>query len=744
MSGSIGKPNAPLTLIGRGPDVSFQKSTSSISSVSTGAFQGAAPEPAPPKPEQKNLTPSDPAKPRFMAHGPAFKTPIKQFSKEALDGLQKAVREAAKANNLPLRTLKIAIKDAQYNRDHAITDFAKFQAEEKMKALAVVNDPIKERGEALRVLAEAVTEVKDGLKALHAERVKPIPTDAKERNAFFDKLIELEKTLSSSTDKMMVAFFAIEKASEDIEGVKVEAERLGLNTKNMAGIKKFGDTYKAVAQALLEATVVDPRAKTVQPAEIRGQMGDAIGRASQLKEQLNTVEATAGSEALKNLLGNGRLTAEVALQAIRAGETLSPALLETITDKNAIHDVRELGNGQFNKVLLATLDEKDGSQKRYALKPLDSRIQSPGWGYDIGHSHQQVGVFGRQSAAHTLSEELGLKLAGAPRYVVYENRLYMAAPLIPGDDGEAIETKIEDAVTAHNDKTTDASQKMDAAAEQERIFEALHTNPRFQNACQEMQLFQCIISNPDGHSNNMKMEFRSAGKLVDPGDLVGMSDKDIAELEVKAAVFDLDGAFLADPTISIQQFRHHKGDYFAPRWHYAGPPPFHTQAQYDRLVELRRKLDDQLVKQLSGYLTNGTDNVHPVTNETEMSALRSRVEKLIDHFDKQASEGRRLDEKGYVLNGKGQRTGEPNQQQRLSDSSEETRNFGMEPGKMMKQSVAHKFFPVPEPVKKPVKIDNTDEEIFKVDEEDPKHYVDEDIYAEFDDEFKVTSMSSIV
>ncbi|MEM7693034.1 MAG: hypothetical protein AAF318_01175 [Pseudomonadota bacterium] len=634
-------------------------------------------------------------KPQLRPGGPRFKTPIRQVNTQTLQDVQRAVKTAKQSSDQLERMLARGLQDAEKTAKTAAPGPSSVMAEEKLTAFRAATARVEARGAALEALSEATRRFETDLSAVHEARARPIPIHTGARDRFFNTLIGLEQRVATAGEDIRRAFDAFIDASEAIEPADVRLA--GVRDDALDPLRKQAEQALAIARALDASTLVPAPNAKAPGAPIEAQMADATGRAERLREQLDRFETLFGTGELARVLGHGRLKASVALQAMRAGESLSPALLNTITDPDRITDVQPLGAGVFNQVLKARLEDPIGTVREYALKPLDSRITTPGNAWEIGHTDQQVGVFGRQDAAHKLSEALGLNVAGAPRYVVHDNRLFMAAPIIPGHTKAMIGEKIKASVVEHNAGAA-AGDVKSRSAEKARISEALHNNPSFQMACQKMQLLQSIISNPDGHGENMSIAFSRGGVAVDPGALIHMSDNEIAQLDVTAGVFDLDGAFLADPDIAPREvdssWMGELGGTIAQRWHYVGPPPFHTKDQYDALVALQADLAGQLGEDLGWDLTSGAGNVHPGTKATELSALKSRVDQLVTLFDAQHDDGRRLDNAGHVLDANNQPTGLPDQQKRLSDASDTIGQYGLGDGNKVKQSLAHKYFPV--------------------------------------------------
>ena len=641
------------------------------------------------------------SKPQLRADRPAFRAPMKGVEREALDTLRGAIKVAKQNSDQVERMFKRERKDASSAAGRAAPGPGKFMATQRFDNLAAAEKRVEARGAALDQLDAAAGLFEQRLKAVHDERAKPIPMDRTARNKLFDNLVKLEKDVAEAAESMRAAFDAFDAATAQITDADMKlvgVEGVGVNGADLNPFRKHAEQKDLIGKTFTAATLV-PAAKQSEdgPATVETQMSDATNRALRLKEQLNEFENDFERHHLERFLGDGTLKVGVALQAIRAGESLSPALLRAITDEARIRDVEPLGEGSFNVVYKARLEDPPGTVNTYALKPLDSRPGTPGDSAHIGHSVRQVGVFGRQHAAHALSEALGLSVAGEPRYVVHNDRLYMAVPIIPGHTKDVIREKLAGAVATHNTAPGTAAAK-DPVGEEQRIFEALHNNPKFQMACQKMQLMQSVISNPDGHGDNMCMSFSKDGHAVEPGDLVGMTSAQIAQLDVNAGVFDLDGAFLADPNIKPKEVDKSwfgpGGGIIANRWHYVGPPPFHTKDQYDALVALQANLNAALGQDLSWDLTSGYDNEHPKTETTELAALKSRVDQLVALFEQQHHEGRRLDNDGRVLDADNEPTGGPNQQRGFSDSADRIGQWRLGNGNKVKMSLAHKFFPI--------------------------------------------------
>lgn len=629
-------------------------------------------------------------KPQFRKRGPAFPTPIKRFDKQALGTLRKAV-SSAKSNTKALYLMvKSAVGDAKLTRDNPTIGAAKFMAEQRVTQLGNVEKRLEIRANALDALDKAVATFEKQLVAVHAERAKAIPLDRNARDELFKNLISLEKDLVETEKNIHAAFAEVSKADVAFSEHKKNLIN-NITNGNISPPEQVKEQLN-ISDALDAPMIVPaPKETGFKPASIEEQMVDAKDRASRLQELLNTYEDKNGPDALAAFLGNGSLKVGVALEAMRGGESLSPALLDAVTDPAQIHDVEPLGEGTYNVVFKARLGASREDAVEYALKPLDSRSASGAHSFDLGHSRQQVGIFGRQNAAHKLSAALGLNVAGEARYVVHEGRLFLATPIVRGDSSTGIRTKIESAVTSHN-ASAETTVPKDKTTECERIFTALHDNPNFQMACQKIQLMHAVISNPDGHGNNMHMSFRLDGRDVDPGELVNMSATQIGRLNVDVGVFDLDCAFLANSNIDTEEDKRWGYD-AAARWFYVGPPPFHTEDQYNALLRLRDDLKGRLGEELSSDLTSGASNAHPVTKTTELAALKSRVDQLVTLFEEQHKNGARLDNDGYVLDENNQRRGAPDQQKRLSDTDKRVGQYGLE-GAKVRASIAHKFFPV--------------------------------------------------
>ena len=527
-------------------------------------------------------------------------------------------------------------------------------------------------------ICDNIEEFTQKLDELRAERMKGVPEDKRERDAFLtgleDRELCLYHLLSDSRDLIK-------------ETVKTVQD---INTGYLLNLKIF--------KSVLFSEIADARLLTDVPFGSRQADGSglnagakslehALHRTYQLKQAVAAFEKAHGEEAARDFFAGGQVSASVALQALRSGETLSPSLRNALVDPNRIKDINYLGQGSFNIVSRAKLNDDNGLWRDYVLKPLDSRTKTPeGYSDKAGHYNRQVGVFGRQYAGAVLSEAMDLGVAGRPKYVLMGDKLHMAAPMIGGVTMRRAREAIQGAIMRGGNP---------------RTMEDLHANASFQAAMQKLQLFHALAGNLDTHDYNMNIQFfmKQGGRPVEisPADVPLLRSDQIRMLDVRAGAFDLDLAFRAANKIEVTPFADNKGKITNPKASftrdYMGVPHWHTLSQYNNLLEFRDSLDRETGADLENYLTSGEES-HPRGGNklNELSGLKARVHLMIDVFEEQARSGRRLNENGHMLDERGDVVLKEDMRTKLNDAVGyviSTRN----PDEAVKLSIAHSYFP---------------------------------------------------
>lgn len=522
-------------------------------------------------------------------------------------------------------------------------------------------------------------EMADKIDCLHRERMKSIPADAQERADFFDNLRAQERDIIASENKLETlkneaATLITHVANNGLSRTGVSENLIRLDLELMK------DNFKMSFRLLSQKRPL---------TNVGERMDEAIARTTELEHHLEAFEKEHGPDALHDYLADGKLTASVALQALRSGESLSPELKNAITDPSRCQVTQILGRGTFNTTFKATVQDENGVWSDYALKPLDSRITTPKGMKEYGHHQQQVGVFGRQHTGAVISDALKLGVVGKPRYVLANDRLCMAAPLVKGESFGRTEDTI----------------RKNRGYGYWGIAEALHQNPSFQDACQKLQLFHAVANNWDGHGSNMKLRFfvEKDGREFEfkPADLGLMTPEQISKLRVEAGAFDLDLALSAQADIEVPvraDANRNIVDKNARRvQNYLGPPQWHTAQQYDDLRQFQADLQGRLGAELEDHLIGG-DERHPDQKDlNEMSALKLRVDKMVAVFEKQLAEGKRLNDAGNVVDSDGNVIEDGDHRERLSNEAGYA-EYRREKGKCVKTSLAHMLMPVKESI----------------------------------------------
>lgn len=623
-------------------------------------------------------------KPRYTDNldGPINKAPLPILDRHVLNQIHNTVR-----NTYNLHSALDVMEKNKESAQNSVDFFAKHKlfgfifSKMRNNCLRQVNAINKTIDKTDNLLLEIQTTcdkyalLAEAIDNLHAKRLDSIPADKGERAKFFENLRAREDQIKR---------FAID-IQQSVDGASRLVDSFTDSELGVAGVSR--NLIKADHKLMINqlATSFNLLNQSIPRPKIIESMDDAIARTSELEYHLEAFEKEHGARALYDYLADGRITASVALQALRCGESLSPALKEAIADPWRIQIGGYIGHGSFNTVIDARLQDENGNWAEYALKPLDSRIETLTGLKEYGLQKRQVGVFGRQQAGATISDAMKLGVAGEPRYALINDRLYMAAPLIKGKSVWQAAKAIE---ATRNFGYWD-------------VAKALHENPSFQNACQKVQLFQTLAQNYDGHANNLKIRFfekqNGAEVEVKPERVAVMSSNRIRALRVEMGAFDLDLAFSANADIDIPVKADANGNIInidAPGTvNYLGPPHWHTVQQYNDLKRFQADLQGKLGAALEDHLIGG-DEQHPDReNLNELSALKLRVDKMVTVFDQQLQEGKRLNDRGNVVNKGGEVIQGGDHRERLSNEAGYV-GYRRERNVCVKTSMAHMLMPV--------------------------------------------------
>jgi hypothetical protein len=551
-------------------------------------------------------------------------------------------------------------------------------AKDEIEAISIVRTGIDN-------VENAITDFESKYERFQTLRSQPIPLDGEERAEFFKTLREAGKELFDARNNVALASRQLD------DRLEYRRDHLKLTRSIFRRIGKNAPAYRSF-NAQLQARD-DYRNKILRVIEKKGvprSIHDEVHRLDQLETQLNRVATGPnGQDNLKLILGdpsgNGpRLRFSVALNALAVGEPLSPYLKQTAPQSVIAGELRPIGVGKFNTVYRAKVrvNSPIGNEvlRDYAIKPLDAKISRKG---GFGLEKAQVRVFARQRAAYEVSQSLGLDLVAKPEYIEIDGRLHLAMPLVKGYSPHEISSQL---MKKYGRETYD------------RVMAGLHNNPKLQNTLKDVQLFQTVIGDKDGHRNNLKLQFLdSRGKEVSFEDLATMSNEESAKLDVKAGLYDLDLAFVhIHDHNPVFKKRERKIDgqpvdaFFPMRPHFIGPPPFHTVEDYHRIEQLEQNLaNGDLAQNLPWSLTSDK------YGHDEIGAMKSRVAGIKATMDEQYEAGRRLDVNGRVVDpSTNDPTGPPNQQKGMSDTADVTlTGYGGRYGYThVRRSLMHKFF----------------------------------------------------
>ncbi len=624
------------------------------------------------------------AKPRYADNldGPENKAPIPFIDRHALKVIHNTVRNAYNlhsALDVMEKNKKSAQSSIEFFANHKWLGFIFGRMRTNyMRQVNAINKTI-DKTDNLLLSVETTCDKYDSLAEaidnLHGKRLDSIPADKEERAKFFEDLRAREeeiKRLRTDLQQSIDGTSSLIKSFTKSELRHAGVSRNLIKADHKLMIKQFGASFNLLNRSIPRPNIFDA-------------MDDAIARTIELEHHLDAFEKEHGAPALHDYLADGKLTASVALQALRCGESLSPALKDAIADPWRIQIGRYLGHGSFNAVISARLQDEKGDWAEYALKPLDSRIETLTGLKEYGLQKRQVGVLGRQQAGAIISDAMNLGVAGKPRYALINDRLYMAAPLIKGkcvwQAADAIERK--------------------RGFGYWDVAKALHENPSFQDACQKVQLFQTLAQNYDGHDGNLKIRFfenRNGAEVeVKPERVAVMHSNRIRALRVEMGAFDLDLAFSANADIDIPVTADADRNVIninAPGTvNYLGPPQWHTVQQYHDLKRFQEDLKGRLGAALENHLIGG-DEQHPDRGGlNELSALKLRVDKMLAVFDKQLQEGKQLNDQGNVVNKNGEVVQGGDHRERLSNEAGYA-GYRREWNTCVKTSMAHMLMPV--------------------------------------------------
>lgn len=332
-------------------------------------------------------------------------------------------------------------------------------------------------------------------------------------------------------------------------------------------------------------------------------------RIDEFERRLAAAEEKGGKAAVQEILGDGRLTASVALQALRGGEGLSPDLKNALPEDAIKTTPTELNSGSFNTVSFARL-ESDGPPPvsgEFVMKPLDSETRTMRVVSEMGGSRRQVGVYNKQCVAYDVATNLKTTTVGEPSFVSYRGRLHLAMPLEQG---------LEMSRAIRHILTKDQSNGL-------RVTSALYRNTAFVDACMRTQIQNTVLNHPDAHDANMKLRLYKADDLdrsqpLTEEQLASMGTSEIENLQVEIATFDFDNSLSPSTSVNVE----HNDKTGANRQAFFGIPPYHTAADFKNISEYKQKLADEDYRAELRWRMP----------EEELVALTDRVNSIHQHF----------------------------------------------------------------------------------------------------------------
>ncbi|MEM8622346.1 MAG: hypothetical protein AAGG47_02365 [Pseudomonadota bacterium] len=394
-------------------------------------------------------------------------------------------------------------------------------------------------------------------------------------------------------------------------------------------------------KALLNTVSSDTKGKVLKTEggaySLNRQMIDEGTRIQNLRTRLTETYRDGGDEVLRETLAgsNGEsIKTSVALDAIRGGEGigqhLKNSIPESAVDKESIEF---LGKGSFNKVKKAHIDfeRPDGTHIKgdFALKLLDSNINTSPSVQKMGGTGKQVGIVNKQAVGHHVASALKSGSVGEPQTVTFEGRLHLAMPY---EDGMAPGKMMREIAEDYG------------VEERQRVTSALSKNINLLDAVKDSQIFNTAINNPDCHRGNIKIRYfrpddtENANSLTHH-DLAAMKDDEIKQLKVEIGYFDLDNSMAPEkkvdqitrrilyyalaPDKPQPGYRHPVID-VPLRAHNYGLPAWHTAGDLERVTKLYEDLRS----------FESLQKLRPHTTRKEYTAMRNRVRRIKEHFEK--------------------------------------------------------------------------------------------------------------
>lgn len=487
-------------------------------------------------------------------------------------------------------------------------------------------------------LETAIKGVKNALQNLQSAkedvlelRSMQIPTELEERKEFFRKLEAAVDRVNTCEAEVRYCCGDLHKAA-DARRNFIKKTRWNNFWRGIYGLgDRFAniDALRSEIQAFNSTTpkaiskVIDDN----MPRPLGTHMAHEAHRVAELESRMAQASAIGGDAAVCEILsgndGQG-LKADIALQAIRGGEGLTPDLKDTLPETAIIGKPKVLAEGGYNQVLEADVRIGDRTEK-FVLKAVESRIGALQSHTSYGGSKKQIGILNRHAVGHQFAEELGSLSVKEPKYIMYKGRLHLA---MPKEDGYAPDDVIRDIRSKHG------------RVERDRVLSALYKNENLLDAMVETQILNAAMNYPDNHSNNMRMRFYAAGDVnkehsLSPDEIKDLSTDEIKALQVEVGMFDFDFALAPDGDVDIHNVSREVmvlGDgtmkrsleSVPKRSFYYGLPPYHTAGNYERICKMDENLKDPAYcAKLRWRMT-----------EDELEGVKRRVGDIRDHFEK--------------------------------------------------------------------------------------------------------------
>lgn len=644
----------------------------------------------------------DTLKPRFMQTGPDYKNPLLR------PDLGKSQALLGELNTMVTSRLKYKID--KFAGTHFLRRI------KLMKRRADIDSLFKLRG-AIDKAEAAQNKLDRAYNDYDKLRATPIPSDPVQRKQLFTALRQQIRKIEDARVELRES---TEGLGEELDARKAHL----LSSRSIRGpnsLISFGRRYKYEVLSHWEnqseklKEIGHSMNDAFRPSVSTDDLGQESNRIDQLERELDA--AAKGGGNIARIVGDPkgpasqRLKVGVALQAMRAAEPLSPHLKHALDESALRSPITDLGKGAFNKVTQADLAVPGPNgklvQRRYALKPLDARINMAGLGFFRGQSAKQTRVFARHAAAHALSKSLGMDLVDEPRLINIKGRLHMALPLAKGASPLSLRKMFKKLADENPHLSRQGLAKL-----QRDTYAALHENPSLQKAMKDVQLFHAITGNPDGHGDNLNLLFTDAdGKEVGYAEIIQMVHRGqtdaVKNLQVKARLYDQDNTFPAmdtiDPTLVDVADQARDGKRVAKqqvpaRYHNLGAPPYHTKEDADALARLDEELSQgKLGKEMEWHLAQSG-------GVKELDALKGRVRTLRNRFEQDHRNGRRVQAgTGRVVDDANRPKDNVDKRKQLSDTAPRTVNYANKVnigGRLvanftsLRASLMHKFFPL--------------------------------------------------